>query len=388
MKGSAAHRLGVALLTTSAGALPVFLSSALILQIAADLHFEVERLGVAVAAYFGAGVVSSAPMGRLSERMGPAAALRLGAALSSFSLISIAAAPDFATLVASLFLGGLCNALCQPAANLYVTRAISPARRGLALALKQSAIPAATLVGGMAVPLVALTVGWRWSFVFCAAMAAVTAAAVPPVSFAPSGGGAASSGAAPLRAMLLLAATVGCGAAAAGCLASFAVAGAVRIGMPEAAAGWLVAFGSGFAVATRIGAGYRADRRSGGYLRTVGRMLFLGGVGAIALSSASPWVFAIAVPIVFATGWGWPGLFNLAVITHNPGAPGAATGFTQTGTYLGAALGPLLFGIIAERGSWTAAWTVVPAFLFVAVACSLAARAELRKLSPSSAIAT
>ncbi len=380
MRRAAARRLGVALVTTSAGALPVFLTSALILQISVDLGFEVERLGIGVGIYFLAGVGTSILMGRLSEHLGPAMALRLGAVSSSLCLLLIAAAPDFRTLCACLFLGGICNALCQPAANLYVTRTIPASRRGLALALKQSAIPAATLVGGLAVPLVALTIGWRWSFVICAAVAATTATVVPSVArgSVESSGGARGDGA-PLGAMLLLASTVGLGAAAAGCLASFSVAGAARIGIADASAGWLVAFGSALAIATRVTMGYRADFRSGGHLVIVGWMLFLGALGALGLRSQSAVVFALAVPFVFSTGWGWPGLFNLAVITNNSAAPGAATGFTQTGTYLGAAIGPMLFGLLADRFSWTLAWSVVPVFLALAALSAVVARSSLRR---------
>ncbi len=378
MRRAAARRLGVALMTTSAGALPVFLTSALILQISADLGFEVERLGIGVGVYFLAGVATSILMGRLSEHLGPANALRLGGVLSALCLLLIATARDLVTLSACLLLGGVCNALCQPAANLYVTRTIPSSRRGLALALKQSAIPAATLVGGLAVPLVALTIGWRWSFVICAAVAAATAAAVPSVASLGPAKDSHVSEAAPLAAMLLLAATVGLGAAAAGCVASFAVAGAVRIGIADASAGWLVAFGSVLAITTRVTLGYRADFRRGGHLAIVGWMLLLGAFGAVGLRSQSVAIFVASVPFVFSAGWGWPGLFNLAVITNNSSAPGAATGFTQTGTYLGAALGPMLFGLVADRYSWSIAWSLVPVFFVLAALCAVAARAGLR----------
>lgn len=382
MRGAAARRLAVALTTTCAGALPVFMTSALVLQIAADLRFDVERLGFAAGVYFAAGAGTSALMGRLTEYFGAAPALRLGGALSAFCLLSIALSDDFAGLVASMFLGGVCNALCQPAANAYVTRAISPARRGLALALKQSAIPAATLLGGLAVPFFALTIGWRWAFVVCAAGAAATAWAVPAIRVPSATEASVGDDKATRRAMLLLAATVGLGAAAAGCLASFAVAGAARIGIGEAAAGWLTAGGAAMAVVTRIHLGHRADRGNGDHIGTVGWMLLIGALGAIGLASASPVVFVIAVPFVFTAGWGWPGLFNLAVITYNRAAPGAATGFTQTGTYLGGAVGPLLFGWVADRYSWTAAWALVPLFLFAAAVTARSARAQLlpRKL--------
>ncbi|MBI3257172.1 MAG: MFS transporter, partial [Actinobacteria bacterium] len=51
-----------------------------------------------------------------------------------------------------------------------------------------------------------------------------------------------------------------------------------------------------------------------------------------------------------------PGLFNLAVVKNNAGSPGAATGITQTGTYLGAVVGPLLFGVAVDAGSYSLAW--------------------------------
>lgn len=384
MRGDAARRLGVALATTCAGALPVFLTSALIVQIAAELSFEVERLGIAVGLYFLAGVGTSILMGRLTEHLGAATALRLGSTLSAFCLFLIALATDLTSLSACLFLGGVCNALCQPAANLYVTRTISPTRRGLALALKQSAIPAATLVGGLAVPLVALTIGWRWSFVLCGLGAGATALLVPQAAVAALPAEHETAAGAPLRAMLLLAATVGFGAAGAGCLASFAVAGATRIGVGNALAGWLVAFGSAMAIATRVSLGYRADLRGGGHLAIVGWMLLFGAVGASGLRSQVAWLFVAAVPLVFSAGWGWPGLFNLAVISHNPSAPGAATGFTQTGTYLGAAIGPMLFGLIADRSSWTAAWSTVSVFFVLGALSAVLARAELRRIRAAS----
>ncbi len=372
------RRLGVALITTSAGALPVFLASALVLQISAELGFAIERLGIAVGVYFLAGGATSVLMGRLSEHLGPANALRLGGVASSLCLLSVAAARDFTTLNACLGFGGVCNALCQPAANLYVTRTIPASRRALALALKQSAIPAATLVGGLAVPLVALTIGWRWSFVICAAVAAATAALVPSVAADAASSAGDSDERAPLGAMLLLAITIGLGAAGAGCLASFSIAGAARIGMADASAGWLVAFGSGLAIATRISLGYHADYRRSGHLFAVGTLLLLGALGSLGLLSQSVSVFALAVPFVFAAGWGWPGLFNFAVIKNNPAAPGAATGFTQTGTYLGAALGPMLFGLTADRYSWSLAWGLVSVFFLAASLCTMIARARLR----------
>ena len=286
------------------------------------------------------------------------------------------------------FWGRFCNALCQPAANLYVTRTIPASRRALALALKQSAIPGRYPWSAVSpYPLVALTIGWRWSFVICAAAAARDRRAGSDgrstTRRSASSAGDAEPNAHLSTSMLLLATTIGLGAAGCRLVASrrSAIAGAARIGMPDASAGWLVAFGSGLAIATRISLGYRADYRTPRSSLT-GRLpllLGLGSIGALGLISDSLWVFTAAVPVVFSAGWGWPGLFNFAVIKNNSSAPGAATGFTQTGTYLGAALGPMLFGFLADGYGWTVAWSLVSIFLLLAAGCAVIARTELRR---------
>jgi predicted MFS family arabinose efflux permease len=51
------------------------------------------------------------------------------------------------------------------------------------------------------------------------------------------------------------------------------------------------------------------------------------------------------------------------VVWANPHAPAVATGITHTGTYVGAAVGPLLIGHLAERTSFTVAWWSTSAML-------------------------
>ena len=48
------------------------------------------------------------------------------------------------------------------------------------------------------------------------------------------------------------------------------------------------------------------------------------------------------------------GDFHMAMDTA---APAATTSVTQAGAYLGGVIGPLLFGFVAERGSYTWAWS-------------------------------
>ena len=82
--------------------------------------------------------------------------------------------------------------------------------------------------------------------------------------------------------------------------------------------------------------------------------------------------------IAFAIGWGWPGLFNLAVVDLNREAPGAATGVTQTGIYVGAAAGPLAYGLLSTEIGYSGAWLVSGALCLLA-AGAFAAAARLSK---------
>jgi cyanate permease len=240
------------------------------------------------------------------------------------------------------------------------------------------------------VPL-AVSVGWRWAYVAAGLLAFLGAVLVPQVDRglrgahsleAPTGApGARSPRPSPSssrRALAALAAAVGLGAAAAGALLSFLVSSAVDAGITPTAAGLLLTGGSMLGMAVRVFAGVRADRREGGLLRVVAAMLGVGGCGMVALSFGHPTLTVLAVPVAFGAGWAWPGLFNLAVVRANPGAEAAATGITQTGTYLGAVVGPLAVGAIVNRWGFGPGWWLVAALAWAASAMTVVGRAQLR----------
>ena len=56
--------------------------------------------------------------------------------------------------------------------------------------------------------------------------------------------------------------------------------------------------------------------------------------------------FVAGTLLAFTLGWGWPGLFNLAVVDSNRETPGSASGISQTGIYVGAGGGPAAFGAL------------------------------------------
>lgn len=365
---------------TMLGVLPVFLLGGLAVQVRDDLNLTEAGLGIATATFFAASALFSLPGGRLSERIGEERGLLVGAAGSLAALLGVATlAQSLLGLVTSMVVGGIGNGVTQPSANLALARRVRPGRQGVAFGIKQSAIPGATLLGGLAVPIVALTVGWRWAYGGGAAVAALFAlwalwalsrASVSDPS-GPARGARAQRG--DVRALLPLTIAGGLASAAANSMAAFLVVGGVTAGMAPGAAGLLFAAGSGSSIAVRVTLGWLADRRPGDALGVVGGLLLLGGVGfAVLATGVVPWLYVVGALLGFSAGWAWPGLFNLAVVRAHPEAPAAATGLTQTGVYAGGVLGPPVFGVIAQSMSYGAAWLAGAGALVIAAALVIA----------------
>jgi MFS family permease len=366
----------LAVAVATAGVVPAFLTGGLAVQIRAELGFGEGALGLAVAVFFATSALASVVFGRVVERVGSSLGMRLAVAVSAASLLAVSAlAGSWWGLVACLVLGGLGNSISHPATHLFLAREVPQGRQGLAFGVKQAAIPVATLLAGLAVPSVATTVGWRWAFAGAAALALCVALLVP-------GGGEggirrvkdARAGDVPLTPLVLLALGIGLGSAAANPLGAFTVESAVAAGIEVGTAGLLLALGSAAGIAVRVLFGYVADKLESGRLRIVAGMLGIGTVGFVLLASGVVPLLVIGVVLAFAAGWGWPGLFNFAIVKTNPRAPAAATGITQTGASSGAAAGPLAFGFIVEGASFGTAWLLYGALALVAAVTILVGR--------------
>lgn len=368
------------------GSLPVFLTGGLAVQIGRDITFGPARLGMASGAYFAAAAMGSALMGRVAERLGPGVSMRAAIAASGTILALLVVVPNYPALIAMLAAAGFSNSLAQVSANLLVARAVAPQRQGWALALKQAGVPAATLLGGLAVPVVGVTVGWRWAFAAAATLAVVTVMVVPigAVSAAGKRGRHARAGDAPLGPMIMLAASGGLAAGANNATATFLVSAGVDVGMGEATAGLVLTMGAALGIAMRLLAGVRADIRGSRHLPVVALLLTGGSVGYALLSVGVLPLHLVGTALAFGSGWAWPGLFNLAVVRLNPSAPGAATGITQTGVYVGALAGPVLFGFIVDHVGYPWAWGLVTCWVLLAAVGVTVSRRVLMRSRPAS----
>ena len=367
---STPRAVSASLISTAQGMLPVYMIGGLAVQISAEMGFGPRQLGIATTVYFAVSAVGSTPAGHFVQRVGAYPGIVLTAVLSGGALLGIAGfATSWASLVAMLVVAGMGNAFAQPSANLLLARGVPIARQGFYFGVKQAAVPITTLLAGISVPLIGLTIGWRWAFVIVTLGSVVLPFISPrtPRAIPRKGRAAPPRGEVDRLPLIVLAAGALLGAAAANSIGVFLVASAVDAGLTASIAGYLLAVGSALGIMTRLIVGALADRREGAHLVRVAIMLAGGCVGFVLLAIADPpALFLVGTAIAFIAGWGWNGLFTFSVVRSYREAAAAATGLTQTGLWLGGMLGPLLFGLAAEAQSFAAAWAGAGIVMLVA----------------------
>ena len=357
----------LAVLVIAVTILPAFLTGALAIRIGDDVGIDLAGVGGLYGVLFGTAALASAPTGRLVQRLGWEIGIRAAAAGTGLALIVMAAISDdwwaMWWPIATVFvLAGVAAAASQAASNLALARSVPSGRYGLLFGLKHTAVPAAAMLGGLAVPTIALTIGWRYAYVMAAVLAFATALAVPlrrENHWVPSGSPTPTKHpATPVSTLIALAVAAALGHAGIDALGAFVVPYAVSEGVAEGLAGILLAAGSLAGLVTRLTAGWRIDSRQHAGLPWMAALLLSGSLGFLMLSVGGRPLLVAGVLLAFAGGWGWAGLLTFVVVRANPEAAAVATGIANTGKYVGAALGPVVFGYLAEQVSFAAAWGI------------------------------
>ncbi len=353
-------------------ALPVYLLGALAVQVTQEFEFGLTQLGIAVALFRATGAVVAGLTGYLADRLGATRSLRIAIVLAALSSIGVSGlANTYVSLVAWLMLGAIGKSLCQPAANRLLVNNVREGRRGIAFGVKQSAAPASTMIGGLSVPLIALTVGWRWAYVMVAVLSVIVLIAI---GRRPSSSGGAARKARPAagrlrdpRTIVTLALAFGLGTAASSTVPTFYVDAAVRAGTTEQIAGTLLAAASIAAMITRIVTGFAADRIVRGHTLLCAGLLAFGALGLLALAADAPGLMTVGAIVALAGTWGFNAVFWFTLMQAYPDAPGKVTGAVSPGGLAGGVVGPILMGALAERFGYPAGW------MFAAVSATLAA---------------
>lgn len=352
--------VAIVVMTTTMTVLPVWLTGGLSVFMSSELAFDERELGFGVAGFFVASALASVPGGRLAERIGARRSVPFYTAVAALVMVGMSFATSWTRISALLILGGLVNGMIHPSVNLALARQVDPGRKGLAFGIKQSAIPSATLLAGLAVPSIAATAGWRPAFQGAAILAAVLSVlAIIVVRNSPTVAGARPNRLTmPMSYLVWLTVAAALGAAAGNAMAAFIVPSAVASGITPSNAGIILVIGSVSCIIVRVYIGWQADFRVGGHLRVVGHLLVIGalGYGLLSLTAAPGWVVLLGGVLGFSAGWGWAGLFNYAIVERNPDAPATATGIIAVGIFGGAVFGPALFGSLVTGASYQVAW--------------------------------
>jgi MFS family permease len=367
------HRLVLAIMLVALASLPLFLLAASFLRLEEDIGLTSTRLGVLTAAFFLTAAITSAPLGRVVERLGWKTAMRVNTIGSAAVLLAIALfARSFPTFFVLLVVGGAIYGLANPAANKSLAEQVFPDRRGLIFGLKHAGIPASTLLAGLAIPLVIVHWGWPLSYALALVLVpmvwlliATDRDDVAPIPAADEPG----RGARPLRAVDLatLAGAAALCTTAAMSLSIFLVEASVEeASLSESAAGILLFAGSLSSILGRMTAGAVTDRYHGRGFATLVVLMGTGSAVFLLLRPATGALFVVLVLVAFATGWGWPGMMTFTVVNANSGTVAASSAITQAGIFLGAGLGPVILGWVIDGTSFPTSWLVVSGALLLA----------------------
>jgi MFS family permease len=360
--------------------LPSLLVGSLGVLIQVELGFGEAALGLLVSGFFVGAAASVGVAGWLSEAWGIVRTTRAGIAAAGASLAGISfLAGDWGTLLVLLVLGGIGEGISQIGVNLMLARQVPRHRLGLVFGLKQGSIPLASVVAGAAVPLVGVSLGWRWAFILSlllllgAAASTLWRSPLAAITQAVPDGGSRRNG--PLA---ILAVGVGLASAGGTAATTFLVAASIGVGLTPAEGGTLLAAASLAGVVTRVAAGWIADRIDSGALLLAVALMALGVAGYLGLALAEdPSTFGFWTAVAFIGGWGFPGLIPLSIVRLYPSGTGPAMGIVQVGPLSGAVLGPLVFGVVAETISIGMAWIVMGALTGLGGAVVLGVRSRL-----------
>ncbi|GAA0222384.1 SDR family oxidoreductase [Cryptosporangium japonicum] len=369
-----------------------FLTGVLAVHLA-EIGVGTGTLGVSMAVFFTSAALLSVAGGRLVARTGPLTALRLVALASVLAFAGLAAAREPWQVVALMSITGASNALIQPATNTVLQQWIPLRRRGLVGGVAQACVPGSVVVSALCLPLITETLGWRATYLIAGAVSALILLLVPlrrPQRVVPatSTGPSASPR---LRAgrltVGLLTVACGFGASASATTPGFAATSAHAAGFDvTATAGWIAAAGVLCAVSRIVvaqlcaGLGPRAGLFSCAVTFVVGCAGFVLVVAAVAHGSLT--AYGVGLLLAYGVGWGWTAGVNLAMAATADNVS-VATGWTQTGTFTGNALGPTVFsGVVAVAG-FGAAWGTSAVLILLAAAPMTGALRSLRPGGPA-----
>jgi sugar phosphate permease len=335
-----------------------------------EFDLSLAEVGILLAAAWVGSTLTLLPWGLAADRFGERVVLALGLGGSAVCLFAAAYASSFGLLLVLLGLAGASASSVNSASGRAVMQWFGEHERGLALGIRQTAIPLGGLVGALAVPPIAAAGGPRAGLVFLGICSAVGGVVGVLVLRAREGDGGvdARSIANTLSDKRLWRLCVGSGIYL---YAQVAILGFTVVflhdehGLSESSAALVLAAAQVLAVGLRIGIGRWSDIVGTRVrpLRLIGLAVVAGLAVTGALARGPLALLVIALAITGGLAMGWNGL-SFAAAAELAGArrSGASIGFQQTILSAVGVAAPVLFAATVSAASWTVAFLVAAAF--------------------------
>lgn len=357
--------------------LQLFLLGALGPRLVDELDISPVVLGLTTTIGFGTAALLSPAGGRIVDRAGPRHSLVALLLVSAVALALIGAAPGAGMLLGAVALGGVPQALANPATNKAILAAVPPARRGAVTGMKQSGVQLGAFAAGLPLAALASGLGWRgavWTAAGAALLTGLWALRALPADPPVTSGGSSRTSFVPRGAVAWLAVFslfLGCGIASVNTY--LALFGVREPGLGPTAAAALIAVLGVSGIVGRVGWSKAARP---GRAEWLPGWLACGALGAAVLLAASvavgPLVWAGAVAVgVFAVS-GNAVTMVLVMQRAAPGRAGQDSSLVAAGFFAGFAVGPPLFGLLVSGGRYGAGWLMVAAEFAVAGAVAFA----------------
>jgi sugar phosphate permease len=350
--------------TAAAAGSALFIGPAVLApEIRAEFDASVSEVGVLLGSLWVGTTTTLLAWGLLADRLGERAVL--GAGLGAAGLLAIVAGTiaGFWPFLVVLFLAAAAGASVNAASGRAVMQWFGPAERGLALGIRQTAIPLGIGLSAVVLPAIDAAGGLRASFAFlgglavAAAVVAVVVVREAPVRDTELEGDAIEW---TLRDSRLWTLSIGSGLylSAQIPLMSFSVLFLHDAhGVSTTRAGGVLAAFQAAAVVSRIAAGRLSDRIGSRIrpLRWIGVASAAGLFVTSLVAENALWAAIAAIVLAGAVSMSWNGLsLTAAAELAGRAKSGAAIGFQQTTLGVIGVFVPILFANLVEATSWRA----------------------------------
>lgn len=335
------------------------------------LSLSLAQLGTISLVFFFSSSAAYVPSGAVIERFGPIRVIQIAGVIHGSALIIGGfRATTMLGMLAMMAITGALHSALQVAVTVWIAGRIPVQRQGLALGLKQSAIPLGALVAGVSLTQIG-SGAWRSIFIATGVVILLLSlVAVQPLIVARTVARPSLKQLFTLDkslAMLMIAGFVSTTSVIP--LTVYLVESLVARDWTEIAAGAVLTAGAAANLIARLACGFLIDQDQRRAHRLLLVMIASGGIGFLLLAvPGMPFIgILVGAMLAYGLGWGWLGVYVFVVVRDNRNRAAAASALVHTGTSGGSAFGPFVGGFLATAYGYLPLWLACAIGLFIAV---------------------